>query len=538
MHMTIKNREIISLTVVLFILSLLSGCESPSRIPEEPSVPPPVIDSNTTIGSLTEIFAPDAIAVEGYGIVGGLNGTGSSECPPNVRSYLTQYILRKLPEQTMDVDAFINSPNTAVVIVDGIMPAAVAKNEYFDVRVRALPGTQTTSLEGGWLYGADLKAKGNFGLTIKILAEAEGPVFIDTLDGQTDKRSGYILAGGTVLDEYKITIALRYPDFKTAAMIRDKLNERFGRGTATALTAGQIQLTVPAKYKTQKQRFIAIVRATHLLSTPELTKQRISSLVQKLATAKDKLPSEIALEAIGKDGLSQLEPLLSSSDQKVRLGAAICMLNLGSDKGLEVLRETVLDTASPYRVDAFQMICASANRNDAATLARKLLRDKDFNVQLEAYEQLRKMDDIVITRQLIARNFYLEQIAESPRKAIFVARSGQPRIVLFGAPIRCKQDIFIQSSDGNITINAPPGQQYISIIRKHPTRPNVIIQLKSSYELSDLIVKMCEEPLKEKGQGQVGLNVSYGEMILLLRKMCEKGAIDAEFHAGPLPNQI
>jgi flagellar basal body P-ring protein FlgI len=533
--MAIRNRKIIRLTVALFTLSLLAGCQEPAKIPQEPATPAPTIDSSTTIGSLTEIFAPDIVTVEGYGIIDGLNGTGSSECPPNIRNYLTQYILRKLPEQKMDVDAFINSHNTAVVIVDGIMPAAVTENEYFDVRVRTLPGTQTTSLEGGWLYGADLKATGSFGLTIKVLAEAEGPVFIDTLGSQTDKKTGYILAGGTVLDEYKASMALRYPDYKTTAIIRDKLNERFGRGTATALTAGQIQLTVPAKYKTQKQRFISIVKATYLFSTPELTRQRINSLVQELASAKNKFPSEIALEAIGKDSLNQLEPLLNSSDQQVRLSAAVCMLNLGSDKGLEVLRETALDVSSPYRIDAFLRITESASRNDAAALARKLLRDKDFNVELTAYEQLRKMDDITVTRQLIARNFYLEQIVEAPQKAIFVSRSGQPRIVLFGVPIRCKQNIFIQSADGNITINAPAGQEYISIMRKHPTRPNVIIQLKSSYELCDLIRKLCEEPLKEKGGGQAGLNVSYGEVIALLQQMCEKGAIDAKFYAGPLP---
>ncbi len=533
--MAIENHKIVRLTVVLFTLGLLAGCEEQVKIPQEPTVPAPTIDFTTTIGSLGEIFATDAIAVEGYGIVDGLNGTGSSECPPNIRSYLTQYVLRKLPGQKMDVDAFINSPNTAVVAVNGIMPAAVTKNEYFDVRVRALPGTQTTSLEGGWLYGADLKAAGSFGLTTKILGEAQGPVFIDTLGEQTDKKVGYILAGGTVFDEYKVTMALRYPDYKTAAMIRDKLNERFGRGTATALTAGQIQLTVPAKYKAQKQRFVSIVRATYLFSTPEVDRQRISSLVQELASAKDKFSSEITLEAIGKDSLGQLEPLLNSSDQKVRLSAAVCMLNLGSDKGLEVLRETALDTSSPYRIDAFLTIAASAGRNDAAALARKLLRDKDFNVQLAAYEQLRNMNDIAVTRQLVARNFYLEQIVETPQKTIFVARSGQPRIALFGAPIRCKQNIFIQSADGNITINAPAGQEYISIMRKHPTRPNVIIQLKSSYELSDIILKLCEEPAKEKGQGQAGLNVSYGEMIALLQQMCEKNAIDAKFYAGPLP---
>lgn len=533
--MAIKNRKTVCLTVTLFVFGLLAGCEEQVKIPQELNVPTPKIDYGTTIGLLGELFAADTVAVEGYGIVDGLNGTGSLECPPNIRAYLTQYVLRKLPEQKMDVDAFINSPNTAVVIVDGIMPAAVTKNEYFDVRVRALPETQTTSLEGGWLYGAELKAAGSFGLTIKVLAEAQGPVFIDTLGNQTDKKTGYILAGGTVFDEYKVSMALRHPDYRTAAMVRDKLNERFGPGTATAMTAGQLQLTVPPKYKAQKQRFLSIVRATYLLSTPEITRQRIKSLVQELETAKNKFSSEIALEAIGKDSIGQLEPLLNSSDRMVRLSTAVCMLNLGSDKGLEALRETALDTSSPYQIDALAIIAAAAGRNDAAALARKLLRNNDFNMQLAAYEHLRKMDDIAVTRQLIARNFYLEQIAQIPQKSIFVARSGQPRIVLFGAPIRCKENIFIQSEDGNITINAPTGREYVSIMRKHPKRPNVIIQLQSSYELSDIIRKLCEEPLKEKGEGPAGLNVSYGEMISLLRQMCEKGATDAKFYAGPLP---
>ena len=168
-------------------------------------------------------------------------------------------------------------------------------------------------------------------------------------------------------------------------------------------------------------------------------------------------------------------------------------------------------------------------------LARKLLRDNDIDMQLTAYEQLRNMDDISVTRQLIARNFYLEQIAQIPHKSIYVARSGQPRIVLLGAPINCRQDIFIQSEDGSITINAPTGQAYVAIMRKHPKRSNVIIQLKSSYELSDIIRKLCEEPVKEKGEGAAGLNVSYGEMIALLKQMCDKGAVDAKFYAGPLP---
>jgi len=107
--------------------------------------------------------------------------------------------------------------------------------------------------------------------------------------------------------------------------------------------------------------------------------------------------------------------------------------------------------------------------------------------------------------------------------------------VLFGAPIYCRDNIFIRSADGNITINAPAGQRYVSIIRKHPRRPNIIVQMKSSFELSDIIQTLCEEPLKKTGEGRRGLNVSYAEAIALLKQMSDKGAVEAEFSAGPLP---
>lgn len=517
----------------LLLISLIAGCGEPAQRGEKE--PASEIDLGTTIGSLAEVFSFELIPVEGYGLVGGLNGTGSAECPVQIRGYLKQYILGQLAEDRVNVDVLIDSSDTAVVVVQGTMPTSV-KNQYFDVRVVALPGTQTTSLEGGWLYGAELKAAGGFGIGIKVLAAVKGPVFIDTLSpAETNKKTGYILAGGRVLDEYKINLGLRRPDYRTASLIRNKLNERFGDGTARAVSPSQIELKVPAAYREQKQRFISIVKAIYLAETPEITRERISTFVRKLAVSEDKYASEIALEAIGNESLSKLAALLNSSQEQVRLGAARCMLNLGSDKGLNTLREIASDKDSAYRIEALEAITASAGRNDAAAISRKLLRDGDFNIRLAAYENLRKLDDITVRQKLIARNFYLEQITQTEQKGIFVSRSGQPRIVLFGAPIYCHDNIFIQSADGNITINAPAGQKYVSIIRKHPKRPNVMVQLKSSFELSDIIQTLCEEPLKKAKQEPRGLNVSYAEAIALLKQMSDKGAVEAEFWAGPLP---
>ena len=274
--------------------------------------------------------------------------------------------------------------------------------------------------------------------------------------------------------------------------------------------------------------------------SPEITKERIKTFITRLASSQD-IQSQIALEAIGKASLGKLAILLHSSDELLRLRAATCMLNMADDKGLNTLRKIAMDETSEYRIEALNAITAAAGRNDAAVIARTLLRDEDFNIRLAAYESLRKSDDIAITQRLIANNFYLEQIARIQGKAIFVSRSGHPRIVLFGAPMYCRDNIFVQSRDGNIAINAPKGQKYVSVIRKLPGRPDIPpIQLKTSYEFADIIQTLCGKAIIEQGSdAQPGLAVSYAQAIALIKEMCDKGAIKGvnpeDFHAGHLP---
>jgi flagellar basal body P-ring protein FlgI len=519
--------------VCLFVICLfIIGCGKPVQVEE-----PTKIGVDTTIGSLAEVFSFESIPVSGYSLVGELRGTGSPQCPPSIRAYLERYILGKLPDT--DIEKLISSNNTAVVSVNGFIPPLASKNERFDVKVTALAGTQTTSLEGGQLWGADLTEARMFGGTPKVSVTAEGPIFINKITNgtpQSDKKTGYILAGGRVLDDYELSLVLRRPDYKISSIIRNLLNDRFGKDTATAVSQSLVSLKVPAKYRNQKERFISIVRETYLLHSAEITKQRIRESIGKLAVSEEKDQYEITLEAIGNECLDNLAALLNSSNEQVRLQAGRCMLNLGSDKGLDALRQIAMDKASPYRVEALKAIKNSATRNDATAISRRLLRDEDFDIRLAAYENLRELDDISIAKSFIGRNFYLEQITQTAHKAIFVSRSGVPRIALFGAPMRCRDNIFIQSDTGEVTINAQRGEKEVSIIRKHPRRPHITIQLKSSFEVGDIIRTMCESAeVEDPSKLRPGLGVSYDDAITILKQMCDKGAIDAQFRAGAMP---
>ncbi|NOR67682.1 MAG: hypothetical protein GQ528_10050, partial [Woeseiaceae bacterium] len=397
--------------------------------------------------------------------------------------------------------------------------------------------TQTTSIEGGWLFETELKIAGSFGVATEILADAKGPIFTDKIGSYgANSRIGHIMAGGKVLREYKVRLALARLDLEISNAIRNRLNGRFGMDTARALRSGEIELTIPAKYKRRRQRFIAMVGTMYLTQDPATDQKRIATFAKRLAGSQDKFRSEVSLEAIGNESLGKLGVLLNSADELVRLHAARCILNLGSDAGLAVLRQIALNKNSPYRLDALVAITAAAAHNDAVALSRLLLRDDDFVIRLAAYEQLRESDDAAVLQEQIAGSFYLERIVQTDEKVIYVSRTGQPRVVLFGAPISCRGNIFLGSADGDITINAPSGAEYVTIIRKHPKRPGVIAQLRSSFEVGDIVRTLCDEPPKKGESGRGGLGVSYADAVVLLKEMCDKRDADAEFRAGPMPN--
>jgi len=297
------SRRTIWVALLPVICLILSGCGGPAA-----PKPQAGQDLGATIGSLAEVIAPSPIPVEGYGLVGGLSGTGSAECPPQIRDYLKQYILARLPaEHKVDVEQLINSRETSVVLVRGTMPPAVTKNQSFDVRVDALPDSQTNSLEGGWLYGAELRRSTPWRIGTRTLARAAGAVFIDTIEATAvDKRTGYVLGGGTVLDEYGTTLELHQPDYLLARQMSNILDARFGYGTAKAVSHGVIDLRIPHRYANHRDRFIAIVKATYIFETPALAERRIDSLLDALINSADKRASEIGLEAAGVKSLRGL----------------------------------------------------------------------------------------------------------------------------------------------------------------------------------------------------------------------------------------
>jgi hypothetical protein len=176
-----------------------------------------------------------------------------------------------------------------------------------------------------------------------------------------------------------------------------------------------------------------------------------------------------------------------------------------------------------------------ASRNDASRSLNSVLKDNNHNVRFAAYESMSGLNSFAISRKLIGSNFFLDTIISPGDKAIYVTRNGFPKIVLFSSPFDCNENIFAKSDDGTVVINGSPGKKFVSIMRKHPTRPELIGPFSSSYSVASIIRTLGAKTIQpENSRNRPGLGVPYSEIIMLLERMCSEGMIKARFDASPM----
>jgi flagellar basal body P-ring protein FlgI len=492
------------------------------------------------VGDLARIFQYEAVAVKGFGLAGSLAGTGSGECPPALRTALISYIRKQLPKTSqMNPNELIDNKNTAVVEIYGVIPQLASKGDTFDLMVRSIPRTQTTSVRGGRLYTAEMKELSRFftyDQFIKSLARAEGQIFTDDFgDAAPDEKKGYILGGGIVDEEVRISLVLKEPNYYTINAIRNQLIQRFGPKTAKAVSPEEIELTVPDMYQNRRDKFIQLVLRTYLVENEASLQERVRILAEALRTGPDKTSAELGLESIGKQSLFMLGDMLSSPDETVRFHAARCMLNIGDDRGLDILQKIVDTPQSSLRLEAIAAVGTGARKADASRILSRPLEDNTFEIKLAAYEQLARIGDIRVARKLIGGDFFVDTVSCSGPKTIYISRKDFPRITLFGGDIPCEKSVFVETPNRRLTANARPGDPYLSLIRTHSSFPRPIGPLGAKYDTLDIIRTACEQPSAGKKPGsRPGLGASYSDIVLLLDRMCRMGAIRAEFRLGPM----
>ncbi|MBN2511824.1 MAG: flagellar basal body P-ring protein FlgI [Sedimentisphaerales bacterium] len=526
------KKEYIFLSAMVAVGCLLASCGKKKM----DAAAEPQVNLNTTVGQLVQITYNPSVPVRGYGMVSGLWGAGSSECPPQLRLELEKYIWQKMPNASPgEIREFIESTDTAIVEIIGEIPPLSMVADRFDIQIVPLLKTQTISLRGGHLFTSDLKEMSRmqtFSQFSKTIGIAEGQIFTST-DPETKKERYYIFNGGIASLKTPITLSLNQSSFRASNAIRNRINERFGTLTANAISSTDIQITIAPQYRNRRQDFLSMLGLLYLSEDESLRTQRIDFLCEQLIDPAKAAESELALEAIGRPCLSKLAILLEeNNDSTVRFHAARCMLNIGDNRGISALRSIALDDKSSLQIKAIKSL-SNAKLKEIEPFLSQLLANDKIDVRLAAYQQLLEHNSIFVKRIPVGTDFFVDLVNAPGRKLIYALQKEHAGLVLFGAPIICQKDLFLDK--GNVMINARPGDKYVSLVRRHPARPKLVGPLLSSFHVEDIIRTLGHAPEIDKEKYPwPGLGINYSEILDIVELMCHDGLIPAEFIHGPL----
>lgn len=189
----------------------------------------------------------------GYGLVVGLNGTGDGIRNSPFTEEIMSNVLERLGVNVTGEQ--FRPKNVAAVLVTASLPPFARAGGKLDVTVSAIGDAK--SLLGGTLVMTPLNAADG-----EIYAVAQGSVIAGGASVQGAAASvvqgvptaGVIPSGAHVEREIafelnslgNVRLALRTPDFTTAARIERAINREFGRRVATMQDAGTVSLDVNA----------------------------------------------------------------------------------------------------------------------------------------------------------------------------------------------------------------------------------------------------------------------------------------------------
>ena len=188
----------------------------------------------------------------GYGLVVGLDGTGDGlRNAPFTEDIMTN-ILERLGVNVTGEQ--FRPKNVAAVIVTATLPPFARSGSQIDITVSAIGDAQ--SLLGGTLVMTPMNAADG-----EIYAVAQGTILAGGAVAEGDgarvtqgvPTSGVIPSGARIEREIDfelsslndMRLALREPDFTTAARIEEAINAVFGRSVATMLDSGTVSLNIP-----------------------------------------------------------------------------------------------------------------------------------------------------------------------------------------------------------------------------------------------------------------------------------------------------
>ncbi len=494
------------------------------------------------------------IIAAGYGLVVNLDGTGSQDVPPQVRAHMIADLAKRGVGETtrgwggLTPEALLDSNDTAVVIVEGIVPQVATgrkpapsgvrkdhpdlRGTLFDVQIFVEPSSGTTSLEGGTLLPTILRIGDlRTGKTqAKDIAIAQGPIFINPFadpeavgSDSVHRTSGRILEGGEVTKTISMQLVLFSQSHNRAIEIQTAINRRFpeepGQGTTTARAKNDelVDITVPPSWSDHVDDFMNLMLHINLRTkNAEKNALDIKRLLLADPSPKNADAASWRWQAIGDRSLPVIRELYDYSEDLPRLAA----LRTGGRLGDPIVIGSLLDVAIKGigfsgRLEAIDLLKEMPTDPRIEFGLRPLLNDETLEIRLRVAEALIHRGDRIMKGGVVDKKFELF-VAESDYPLIYCTQAGLPRIILLG-DLKIQKPIMFDTWSHRLIIKEAEEEIDKLDIRFQAKDNRGVMEEQTSTTLPSFIIFLGHKPIPESPSR--GLNLSYSRTVGVIHSL-------------------
>ena len=526
-------RDLVYSVLAGFNLIWLVGCagsllhstslEMVAEAPPEPDV--------LVIGDVARPYGMNYVQVEAVALVNGLAGTGEDPAPTPQRVSLLAEMQRR---EVKNPSTVLASPDTALVLVRGLLRPGIQEGDAFDVEVKVPSRSETTSLRGGWLLPTRLSPLAVMGNQIhngRLLGTAKGPVLVDpaaTSDTPLATR-GRVLGGGVAVKNRPLGLILdhQHKSVRISSQIGVAVNRRFHtyingsqKGMATPKTDDYVELLVHPRYKDNVARYMRVVRNIPIRDSVATQDTRLQLLESQLMDPLTTATAAIRLEANASDeARAVLRRALDHDDAEVRFYAAEALAYLDDTAAAEPLA-AIVRNAPAFRLNALAALSAMDDPL-ARNALRGLLERKSAETRYGAFRALWAMDpnEPSIRGNEMDGKFSLHVLKVGGPPMIHATRSYRPEIVLFGDNHEFRLPLMIEAGR-RIVIN---GTAHNDVVVSRFAAGEPIQKRTVSARVEEVIGAIVE------------LGGTYPDVVQVLQEANDSGALTSRFRVDALP---
>ena len=506
----------ITIAVLILATFAATGCTNkvPKVDPMQEQQRKVLANKGRLVQDLARPANVNAAKIEGATLVRGLRGTGADEPPSSYQQLVLNDMSRDI-ERKRTAKSEIASLNTAIVLLETIVPPGAQKGDRLDATIKLLPNSEASSIQNGYVEDAEMYQY----MTADIvrrgyrLGVVNGFVTLDPnlieKDSPLAYKQGKIIGGAVVTRPRPIWLELKEDERSAgvAQRIEDVINKRFsytrpgyaGKKKVAEAKAGaaRINLEIPEEYRENVIRYVNVVCAISFYETTDELNERVDRLSEQLLNPDNSEFAAIQLEAIGSSNAKVVDAirrgLAAERTKAVRTGK---LTQAGGvvdprPKVAKILTDFARES-SKYRPAALATLGVTMKTSfDVDAELRKLLSEPNIETRYGAFRALwtRNPTDYMIQGENMADQFSYHCLNSGGPSYVHITQSARPEIVLFNADqIYLRGEVDVEANP-RLTIRTEDNDV---IVKRYESGDGIDEQRRVSYKVDDVIRALVE----------------------------------------------